>query len=459
MALHKINKGLNLPIAGEPEQTIQPANRLTRVGLVAEDYLGIRPTMFVAVGDTVRRGQALFEDKKIPGVRFTAPGAGTVVAVNRGERRALQSVVIDLNENERGGKLSPDDEAVFASYTGKDPAGLSNAEIKALLLESGLWTAIRARPFSKVANPETTPHSIFITAMDTHPLAPSVDVVMKGREADFERGLICVAKLTEGKTYLCKAPGSSAQSQPYNGVVVEEFEGVHPAGTVGVHIHFLDPVHRDKAVWHLGYQDVMAIGHLFATGKLDVRRVVSLAGPQVKKPRLLRTRLGAAMDELVAGELKDGENRVISGSVLSGRAATGQVFGYLGRYCQQISVIREGREREFLGWLSLGKNMFSAINVCISKLTPGKKFDFTTCANGSERAIVPIGVYERVMPMDILPTFLLRSLVMNDVERAEQLGCLELDEEDLALCTFVCPGKIDYGPILRRNLERIESEG
>lgn len=459
MALHRISKGLDLPITGEPEQVIEEARRPRKAALIAADYMGVKPIMKAGIGDSVKRGQLLFEDRKTPGVRYTAPGAGTVAAVNRGAKRALQSVVITLNESERAGTPDPDDDVSFESYTGKPIEALSRDEIEALLIESGVWTAFRTRPFSKAPAPGARPHAIFVTAMDTNPLAPLTDVVLEGNEKEFATGLVCVAKLTDGKVYLCKAPGSSVPTDPYNGVVLEEFDGPHPAGTVGLHIHILDPVHREKTVWHIGCQDVVAIGALITTGKLHLTRIVALAGPSVKKPRLLRTRQGAATDDLVAGELKEGEHRVISGSVLSGRSAQGEIHGYLGRYSQQISVIPENRERELLGWLMPGKNIFSTINVYLSSLFRGKKYDFTTSLYGAPRAMVPIGTYERVMPMDILPTFLLRALIAHDIERAEELGCLELDEEDLALCTFVCPSKYDYGPILRENLTIIEKEG
>lgn len=464
MGLHTIKKGLKLPIGGAPKQTISPARSVPKVALLAADYVGMKPTMFVKVGEKVKRGQPLFEDKKTPGVVFTAPGAGTVAAVNRGDKRAFQSIVIELDAGEKEGGYAEGapaegDIVSFENYTGRDVAGLSGDDVRALLVESGLWTAFRTRPFSRVPSPEANPDAIFVTAMDTHPHAPSVDEVYKGNEEAFQQGLLCVAKLREGHIYLCTAPGSAVAAAAYTGVEIETFEGIHPAGTVGVHIHTLDPVHREKTVWHLNYQEVIAIGKLFTTGKLDVERVISLAGPSVKEPRLLRTRLGASTGELVEGELNDGENRVVSGSVLSGRTAQGDIHGYLGRYHHQISALPEGRKREFFGWLSPGANKFSIINTFISKLSPGKSFNFTTSTNGSERAMVPIGMYERVMPMDIMPTFLLRSLVMGDIERAEHLGCLELDEEDVDLCAFVCPGKYDYGQHLRKVLTDIEREG
>jgi len=459
VSLHRVRKGLDLPIAGEPEQVVDTAAQPERIALLGQDYLGMRPTMKVAVGQRVKRGEVLFEDKKMPGVVHTSPAAGTVTAIHRGARRAFLSIVVELNQAERQGRTTEEDEVSFEAYSQKEIADLSGEEVKALLIESGLWTALRARPFSRVADPAAVPHSIFVTAMDTHPLAPSVETVLRGREADFEKGVLCVSKLTEGKTFVCKAPDAAVPVPPGANIQVEEFAGPHPAGTVGLHIHFLDPVHRDKTVWHLGFQDATAIGKLFTTGRLDSERVVSLAGPSVKKPRLLRTRLGAALDELLQGELKEGEHRVISGSVLSGRAASGDILGYLGRYHQQISVLAEGRRREFLGWMTPGVNRFSTVRAFASALMPKKKFAFTTTTHGSERAMVPIGMYERVMPMDILPTFLLRALLVGDLERAEQLGCLELDEEDLALCTFVCPGKLDYGPVLRDVLTEIEKEG
>ena len=459
MAVHTTKKGLDLPIAGEPMQEIEPGPPVTRIALLAGDYHGMKPTMFVRPGDRVKRGQPLFEDKKTPGVLYTAPGAGEIAAVNRGGKRALQSVVIDLNDAERSNAAGQEDETAFQSFTGNDVSGLSRDQIRDLLVESGMWTAFRTRPFSKVPPPGSEPTAIFVTAMDSNPLAPETDRIYEKNEDAFQQGLLCVAKLREGNVFLCKAEGSVVQAASFTGVRTEEFRGIHPAGTPGLHIHTLMPAHRERTVWHIGLQDVVAIGKLFSTGQIDIRRVVSFAGPSVRKPRLITTRLGASTDEIVAGELKEGEARVISGSVLSGRTAQGEVHGYLGRYHQQISVLCEGREREFLGWLSPGLGKFSTVNTFLSKLTPKKRFDFTTTTNGSPRAMVPIGMFEAVMPLDILPTFLLRALIMGDVERSIELGCLELDEEDLSLCTFVCPGKCEYGPHLRAVLTQIEKEG
>lgn len=458
MAIHKIKKGLDLPIAGEPQQAVDTARPPARVALLAADYHGLRPTMAVAEGDRVRRGQLLFEDKKTPGVRYTAPGAGKVAAIHRGERRAFVSLVIQLDSiADRGGR---GDGVRFATETGKHPAQLSRDHVRDLLLESGLWTALRTRPFSQVADPQDKPHSIFVNAADTDPLAPKVSVVLAGNEEHFERGVTAVSKLTDGTTYLCTSPEVKLPVPAQGRCQVEVFDGPHPSGTVGFHIHTLDPVNRAKTVWYLDYQDAIAIGKLFATGELDVERVISIAGPAVKRPRLVRTRLGASIDDLLAGgEVQDGETRRISGSVLSGRKAQGEVDGYLGRYHRQVSVLCEDRDRELLGWLAPGTDKFSILGTFASRLMPGKKFALTTSTQGSDRAILPMGMYERVFPFDILPTFLLRALAVRDLERAEQLGALELDEEDLALCSFVCPGKHEYGPYLRDLLNVIQKEG
>lgn len=412
--------------------------------------------MHVEVGATVERGQLLFEDKKTPGVRYTAPVAGTVTAVNRGERRAFQSLVIALSPEERAGKGA---QVAFSSWTGNRPADLTEEQVRNLLIESGLWTTLRGRPFSRVADPAVRPRSIFVTAIDTDPLAPEVDVVMQGRAADLEAGLVVLTKLTEGPVFFCTSATSTVAPPAVARVRHEQFAGPHPAGTVGLHIHRLDPVGRNRMVWHVGYQNLLAIGRLFTTGTLETRRVVALSGPAVTSPRLVETVVGASIDELLAGSTAPGDVRVVSGSVLSGRAASGPVYGYLGRFHNQVTVLPEGTAREFMGWAAPGFDKYSVTGAFFSKLRPGATYPMNTSLNGSHRAIVPIGVYEKVMPFDIEATFLLKALVTKDLERAEQLGCLELDEEDLALCTFVCPSKNEYGPALREVLTLMEKEG
>ncbi|MBN1559771.1 Na(+)-translocating NADH-quinone reductase subunit A, partial [candidate division KSB1 bacterium] len=439
MGLTKIKKGLNIPLAGEPEQIVYQGRSVSQVAVLGTDYVGMKPSLQVTEGDAVKLGQPLFFDKKMPAVQFTAPGAGKVVAIHRGQKRALLSVVI---------QLAGEEEVRFSRYD-IDALGELDAEsVKEQLLASGLWTALRARPFSTVADPATRPHSIFITGIDTSPLAPEVDKLFEEKEKDFAAGVLLVSKLTEGKIYLCTSPGMKISGANINRVTVEEFQGPHPAGLAGTHIHFLDPVSRTKTVWIISAQDVAAIGALFTTGRLDVRRIISLAGPSVLQPRLVQTRLGASLNDLTKGELKEGVHRVVSGSVLAGFHAT-DATAFLGRYHQQVSVLPEGGERRLLGWMMPRFDLFSVKNVVGSKLIPGKKLNLTTNIHGSQRAIIPNGSYEAVMPLDVLPSPLLRALAIQDVEDAEKLGCLELDEEDLALCTYVCPSKIDHGENLR----------
>ncbi len=447
-----ITRGLDLPITGEPKQTIETGPAVTKVALVADDYIGMKPTMIVKQGDSVRLGQLLFEDKKNPGVRFTSPGCGTVAAINRGAKRALQSVIIELERNE---------EETFQSYHDSDLSALTREQVRDNLLNSGLWTCLRTRPYGKLPHPESVPHSLFVTVMDSNPLAADPEMIIGENEPAFVYGLQVVRHLTEGTLFLCKAPGTTIAGSDLDFVTVEEFSGPHPAGLPGTHIHFLDPVSDKKTVWHLNYQDVIAIGKLFATGKLSVERVISLGGPSVKNPRLLRTRIGANTGDLTREEL-EGEkedNRVVSGSVLSGRTAVAPI-DFLGRFHLQLSALPEGRDRVFLGWHRPGFDKFSVKRVFASAfLGARKKFRFNTSTEGSKRAMVPIGMFDKVMPLDIIPTFLLRALIVEDTEQAQALGCLELTEEDLALCTFVCPGKYEYGPILRHNLLSIEKEG
>ncbi len=450
----KINKGLDLPVMGEPEQKIyEDGGDVKSVALIGQDYIGLRPSLQVQVGDRVKKGQPLWVDKKHPEIKFTSPGCGVVKAINRGAKRVLQSVVVELEG---------DEEETFSSYPADKLSDLTPDQVKQNLLDSGLWTRFRTRPFSKVPASDAQPHSIFVNAMDTNPLAADPVAVLAERVEDFRHGLEVISRLTDGKVYVCKAESADGFPVVEPGKVeLVSFDGPHPAGLSGTHIHFLDPVSADKSVWYLDYQSVLAIGALFTTGKLNVEKVISLAGPGVKRPRLIRTRVGASTSDLTRGELSEqGDFRVVSGSVLNGRKARGW-SAYLGNYHNQISVLEEYHDRELFGWIEMkgADHKFSLLDVFPLRRQKPEKFRLTTALFGSPRAIVPIGVYERVMPLDILPTQLLRALVVGDTDSAQLLGCLELDEEDLALCTFVDPGKHNFGPVLRKNLTQIEKEG
>ncbi len=445
----KISRGLDIPLDGAPDQRIEDASAARAVAVLGADYVGMKPTMTVSEGDRVKCGDILFSCKKNEGVHYTAPASGIVSAINRGARRVLQSVVIDVDG---------DDAVSYPAYTADEARGLSAETIRAQLLESGLWTALRTRPFSHVPGPEDEAAAIFVTAIDTHPLAADPAVVIAEQPEAFALGLDLLARLTAGPLYLCTAPGATIPGGSAGNIRREEFAGPHPAGLAGTHVHFLMGASASRAVWTVNYQDVIALGRLFLDGRLWTERVVALAGPQVERPRLLRTRIGADLQALCAGEILSGENRIISGSVLGGRSVFGAT-AYLGRYHLQVSVLLEGRDREFMHFMRPGAKKHSSMGIYLSNFLGLKPLAMTTTTNGSERAMVPVGNYERVMPLDILPTQLLRSLIVGDTETAQALGCLELDEEDLALCTYVCPGKYEYGPILRDNLTRIEKEG
>ena len=445
----KIRKGLDLPIAGRPEQTIYDGPAPNEAALLGGDYIGMRPTMKVKEGDTVKKGQILFEDKKNPGVVFTAPAAGVIAAINRGERRVLQSVVIRIAEG---------DEVLFEQYAADSLSELTPEQVRRNLIRSGLWTALRTRPFSKIPAADAEPSAIFVNAMDSNPLAADPVAVIREAAEDFKRGLLVLSRLTERKIHVCKAAGADIPYENAANIETHEFGGPHPAGLSGTHIHFIEPVGANKTVWTVNYQDAIAVGRLFTTGRLNTERVVALGGPQVKQPRLLRTILGAKVSELCGGGLAEGDNRILSGSVFNGAVARGE-YDYLGRYHNQVTVLAEGREHEFMGWITPQPDKYSITRTTFGHFLKNKLFNFTTAVNGGERAMVPIGTYERVMPLDILPTLLLRDLIVGDTDGAQALGCLELDEEDLALCSFVCPGKYEYGPLLRQALNTIEKEG
>ncbi|MCK5913883.1 MAG: Na(+)-translocating NADH-quinone reductase subunit A [Desulfuromusa sp.] len=443
----KISKGLDLPITGSPEQTISDGVAVKTVAVLGPDYVGMKPSMSVKVGDQVKLGQQLFTGKKVIGVKYTSPGCGEVIAVNRGQRRALQSVVIKLNGT---------DAETFDSFPAAELENLDRDKVVSNLVNSGLWTTLRTRPFSKVPEIESVPRSIFVTAMDTNPLAANAELIIKEEEQAFTNGLKILTRLTEGKVFVCQKPGAVLPS--VTGISKEEFDGPHPAGLAGTHIHFLDPVCEGKIVWSINYQDVIAFGKLFITGQLPVDRIIALGGPGVKNPRLVRTRVGASLEELLADELNSDEQRVVSGSVLNGTTAEGPL-AFLGRFHLQVSVLPEKREREFLASMTAGADKYSIKRVFLSAFTGGPSKPMNTSQYGSKGSVLAIGSFEKVLPIDTLPNFLLRSLAAGDTDQAQDLGCLELAEEDLALCSYVCSGKNDYGIMLRDALTTIEKEG
>lgn len=446
----EIRKGLDLPIGGAPDQRIQGGPAIKSCAVIGTDHIGLKPKMLVEEGEAVSLGQPLFEDKRFAGVVVTAPAGGRVQAINRGARRILESVVIDI-----------DDGADAVAFDQVEPGKTGADKVKDNLLRSGLWTSFRTRPYSHIPAPETTPSAIFVTAMDTRPLCGDPAVVIADAAEDFSHGAALVAQLTEGTTYVCHRAGADMPKADGERIDYQTFGGPHPAGLPGTHIHFLDPVHAEKTVWHIGYQDVIAIGRLFRTGRLPTERIIALSGPVAENPRLVRTHVGASIPDVIGSEVQtqDGEDvRVISGDVLTGRTAAGSL-AFLGRFHDQITLMPEGNQREAFGWVIPSVKKFATANVHLSSLFGLDKVRLNTSLQGSPRAMVPIGLYEDVVPLDILPTQLLRALLVMDTDEAQALGALELDEEDIALCSYVCMSKYEYGMALRACLDKIEAEG
>ncbi|MEM6834969.1 MAG: Na(+)-translocating NADH-quinone reductase subunit A [Pseudomonadota bacterium] len=444
----KLRKGLDLPIEGAPAAQISQGPAIQTVGLLGEDYSGLKARVAVSVGDKVGRGAHIFAHKDTPEVSVTAPLSGRVLSVNRGPRRSLISVVISADEDAA--------DPVDFKAVGDDAAAEGITE---KLCAAGLWTSFKTRPFSKVPAPTDTPAAIFVNAMDTEPLAPDPALVISGADALFERGLAAVQKLSGGATYLCFDGAGNIPGQDLPGVDAVGFAGPHPAGLAGTHMHFLAPPTAQRTNWTIGYQDVIAIGALMQDGLLMSDRVISLAGPLVKEPRLMTTVAGASLAEITSGEYhQETPARIISGSVLSGRSSASEASGYLGRYARQVTVIKEDRDKNLLSWIRPMTDKF-AVQPVLGSAPSRKKFALTSSLNGGRRAMVPIGTFEELMPQKYLPTQLVRALLVMDTDTAQALGALELDEEDLSLLTFACPAKYEYGPALRDCLTKIEKEG
>jgi Na+-transporting NADH:ubiquinone oxidoreductase subunit A len=443
----KIKKGLDIPISGSPRQVISEGPRIGTVAVLGDDYVGLKPKMLVAEDDKVERGTPLFCHKENPDAVIVAPATGRVQSINRGARRVLQSVVIEVDD--------PSDQGLsFADVGGSD----KREDIVAKLCASGLWTAFKTRPYSKVPQHDTSPLAIYVTAIDTEPLAPQVDLVLSERKEDFQRGVEIVAKLTDGMCFVCQSADSEALVGEEQNIVPVGFSGPHPAGLPGTHIHFLTQPAAEQPVWTIGYREVIQIGALFRTGYLDSEVIVSIAGPAATDPRLVRTCAGASVLELLGGEIETGYPvRVLSGSVLSGRTAEGPT-GFLGRFHRQVSLIKEDKEQVILGWLRPMAQKF-AFQPVLGSAFSKKLYDLGSNLNGGRRAMVPLGTFEMLMPQNYLPTQLLRALLVKDTDTAQALGALELDEEDLGLVGFACPAKYEYGQALRECLQKIEKEG
>jgi Na+-transporting NADH:ubiquinone oxidoreductase subunit A len=445
----KIKKGLDIHMNGQAEKIYVKAPRALTYAIKPGDWHGLTPKIIPKLCEEVKVGTPIFYDKYHPEVKFTSPVSGILLSINRGERRRIVEVVVE-----------DDGKDTAESFLQADPATLKREQIVENLLESGLWPTIRRRPYTVIARTGEVPKSIFISAFDTSPLAPDFDFLLKDSEEEFQWGVNALKQLTEGKVHL-NLDGRYPSIRTLNdikGVEINRFKGPHPAGNVGIQIHKLDPINKGDVVWVVQAQDVVAIGRLFRTGKYDPSVIVALTGARVAKPQYFRTIRGAAVAPMLEKQLLDGDNRVISGNVLNGKQIDAEK-GFVGFFDSQISVIREGNFYELFGWMLPGfKKMSVARSFASTWLTPNRKFDMDTNFHGGERPFVMTGEYEKVLPMDIYPMQLLKAILVNDIDKMEQLGIYELDEEDMALCEFVCTSKTPVTKILRDGLRALRKE-
>lgn len=440
----KLKKGLDIKLRGRAEETIKVSPIPETYGLKPTDFPGLTPKLAVKVGDEIKTGEPLFFDKYNPEILITSPVGGKVVSVNRGERRKILEVIVQ-----------PLADAGFAEFKKADPLTLSADEIKGQLLLSGLWPFIKRRPYGVIAKPSETPKAIFISLFNSAPLAPDYDFVLIGQEASFQTGLNALTKLTSGKVYLGVRNGSKLGN--FKNIEKNTFDGPHPAGNVGVQIHHISPINKGEVVWTIDALDVLFIGRLFETGRLDLSKTVVLAGSEVEKPVYFATKVGTQISALTSGNLKKaGNKRIISGNVLTGTKVSED--SYLGFYDSMVTVIPEGDEYEFMGWAKPGIDKYSAGKTFMSSLLPKKEYTLNANIHGGERAFVMTGQYEKLVPMDILPVYLIKAIIANDIDKMEQLGLYEIIEEDFALCEYACTSKTKVQDIIRGGINVMMKE-
>ena len=448
MGVFKLKKGYDIPLQGSAERRIEKVLKTTAVAVQPIDFRDLRPAMKVEAGDTVSRGSILFVDKQKPEILFRSPAAGTVREVVRGDRRAIQRVIIDL---------AGDAVETFDKYTVDQVKALSTKQAKDILLKGGLWPTIRQRPFSKIAAVDVSPKSIFISAVDSAPLQAESDMLLEGQEKNFQLGIQLLSKLTEGKIHLSVSARTKAFFSSISGVELHEFSGPHPAGNVGVQIHHIDRIQASEKVWYVSPRHVAQIGSFLSSGEYPGSKTYALTGSELEKRHYVAGTEGALVRDLVEAALNKKTQRVISGNILTGTKSSS--LGFIGFYDDMLTVIPELQGRRFLGWLRLGMNANSFWPMFLSKLTPKKKFAPTTDMNGEERAFVSTGEYEKLVPMDVLPVHLCKAILVEDIELMEQLGIYEVAPEDLALCSYICPSKIEFGDIILKGIKAMEKEG
>ena len=442
----RLKKGLNINLQGEADKVYASIPQSQNFSIKPTDFHALTPKMVVKEGDKVKAGSCLFFDKYDERIRFSSPVSGEVTEIVRGAKRRIMEV-----------KIAADSEVSYESFS--LDANASKEQIIKGLLDSGVWPFIRQKPFDTIANPSDNPKAIFISTFDTAPLAPDNDFVLHGLDKEFQVGIEVIKKLTDGKVHL-NVDGNTNPSKVFTdckGVEINKISGPHPAGNVGVQVHHIDPINKGDVVWYLYPQDVLTIARLFTDGKYDVSRMVALTGSQVERPRYYRTISGASISNMISeNSIKDGSNRFISGNVLTGTQISAD--GCVGFYDSQITVIPEGNEQEFLGWIAPGLQKFSMSKSYFSWLTPAKKYNLNTNYNGEERAYVVTGQYEKVLPMDVYPMQLIKACMIEDIDSMEQLGIYEVSAEDMALCEFVCTSKIEVQSIIREGLDLVKKE-
>ncbi len=443
----RLKKGLNINLVGEANKVYSTIKPSEKYGVKPTDFHGLTPKMHVKVGDKVKAGSVLFYDKYLEQVKYCSPVSGEVVAIDRGAKRRILEVVVKA-----------DTEQQYEQFPKLDAADLSRGQIIDAMLKAGVWPFVRQKPYDIVANPTVTPKAIFISAFNSAPLAIDNDFALYGMEELFQKGLDFIIKLTEGKTHLNidgNTNSSNVFSQAKN-VEINKISGPHPAGNVGVQIHHIDPINKGDVIWYLEPQDVITIARLFIEGKYDVSRIIAVAGPQVIKPRYYRSVLGARVNNLLDNNVKEGENRIISGDVLTGtRIESNDSMGF---YDTMITIIEEGKNSEFLGWILPGFKKFSASRAFSSWLLPSRKYSLNANMHGEERAYVVTGQYEKVFPMNIYPHQLVKAIMMEDIDLMEHLGIYEVSAEDFALCEFVCTSKTEVQSVVKYGLDLVRKE-
>jgi Na+-transporting NADH:ubiquinone oxidoreductase subunit A len=445
--VYRIRKGLNINLKGKAEKIFVKADPAEFYAVKPTDFHLLAPKLEVKEGDAVKAGTALFHDKANPEIKFTSPVSGVVASISRGERRIIQEVIIKASA-----------ELAYEPFPKGDPAAMNRDQILSVILTSGLWPAIRQRPYNIIASPAHTPKSIFISAFDTAPLGPDYDFLIKGSEKEFQAGIDVLAQLTPGAVHINisdEYPASSAFSKARN-ARVNYFRGPHPAGNVGVQIHRLDPVNKGDFVWTVGPQEVIMIGRLFLNGLYDASKVVALTGSEILRARYYKLISGAGIKSITSNNVMEGDHRYISGNVLTGKRIEPE--GYVGYYDSQVTVIPEGTDPEFLGWAMPGFGKFSMSRTFFSWLAPGREYKVNTNIQGGHRAFVATGIYEKVLPMKIYPMQLFKAIMFEDIELMEKLGIYEIAEEDVALCEYVCPSKMELQALVRKGLDLMIKE-